>query len=906
MKRFLVGFIFFFVSTCFCLSAEGGANSINYDLLEKAGHPRLILDDAGFADLKAKISSTGTEYEVLKKLHGEVLKHAGQYLSKDVPIKHQLDGKRMLSQSRNALMQIFSYTYVYKTTGDVKYAQKVKDILLNVCSFSDWNPSHFLDTGEMALAVAIGYDWTYDYLGDEDKALILNALKTLALEPSQGHGFRHNEGNWNSVCYCGMLAAALVLYEHEKPLCTQLIEDLLVDNAKAVKGIYSPDGNYGEGYDYWGYGTSFQVLIFTMLQNIFGTTCGLDETAGLDKTAQFMLYMSSATKHTFTYADGGKWAEEPQVAIWWFAHRYGDKSVLCNELRFLKDGRYSRGVDRLFPLVPCIVKDIDLGNAKSIKPEKNIWSSTNGVPVVMVHTGWDFNRNDVYLGIKGGGAADCGHAHMDAGSFVFESNGYRWSDDYVRPDYGMVEREMKKVNGDLWTNDQKSMRWDVFKINNLSHSTISVMKTDGSVDKTHPSDHVAEGRAEILEVYDNDKRFGAKLDMTGPLADGVEKAERTIVLEGGKKLVVTDVITAKAGMSSSLQWRMNTPSRPFLCKNGIFLQFDGTYMLLSVKSEKTHIIPRLKIFSPVRPESWTPRTWDKDMKNSIIGFEVTVPAGEVCTFTTTLVKAQESEIRDANLCYSGYKTFTNLRYGKKRPDNPTGDPNMDRILDIAVPNGEKPAGGYPTVVFVHGGTFQVGSKTESAGIRFIQGFLEKGYAVVSLNFLQTFKLNKVKDWPLKGVYDPAYSKKFPDLKQAVDVAADDVKEALKWIAANGGEYGLDTKRIALMGCCSGSMAALQAVYKLKSPGVRCIVDLWGSLDPVSSISSKSCPVYVIHSLKDDMVDVRYGQDIYERALSMGLDKSRIEILDGNGHTHYNYVGKWVMPRIVEFVDDNMN
>lgn len=904
MKRFVINIVFFLLCGTVFLPAQS-QNSPDYGLLVNAGHPRLILDGDGFVDLKEKISSEDG-YDILKNLHGEVLRQAGQNLAKDKPVRHELEGKRMLGQSRTALLQIFSYSYAYRTTGDEKYASKVRDILLNVCSFCDWNPSHFLDTGEMALAVSIGYDWTYDCLDENDRALVRKALKSLALEPSQGHSFRRNNGNWNSVCYCGCLAAALVLYEYDEPLCRQLIEDLLSDNSRALGCIYSPDGNYGEGYDYWGYGTSFQVMIFTMLQNIFGTACGLDEIPGLDKTAQFMLFMSTPTKGTFSYADGGEMKEEPQMAIWWFAARYGDLSLLCNEFRLLRSGAYSRITDRIFPLLPCIAKDLPLKKTDNAIPGTKLWASSHNVPVVMVHSGWNFDRNDVYLGIKGGGAADCGHAHMDAGSFVFESNGYRWSDDCHRPDYGMVEAEMQKLNANLWYNGQKSLRWDVFKQNNLYHSTISVMKTDGSVEKTHPSDHIAQGRAEILELFDTDARRGAKLDMTAPLADGVAKAERTIVVENGKNLVVTDEVSAKEKMSSSVQWRMNTPARPYLCKEGIFLQQDGKFMLLSVKSSKTHIVPRLRIFPSTRPESWTPRAWDKDFKNNIVGFEVTVPAGETCTITTTLAPAEESQIRNSNLCYAGYKFYKDLRYGKIRAELQSNDPNSDRLLDIALPKGEKPAGGYPVVVFVHGGTFQFGSKTESACSNTFQAFLENGYAVVSVNHYLYFKYNKVESWPLKGIYTTDYNKQSPALKAAVDAAASDVCLALKWLKSNGGDYGLDVGRIALMGGSSGSMAALLAAYKLKAPGVRCVIDLWGSIDPVSCIGPKSCPVFVIHGEKDDMIDFRYGKDIYDRAVSQGLTTSRIETLKGGGHTHYFHIGKWMMPKLLDFLKENMN
>ena len=40
------------------------------------------------------------------------------------------------------------------------------------CNFADWNPSHFLDTAEMSTAFALGYDWLYDYLTEEQRKFI--------------------------------------------------------------------------------------------------------------------------------------------------------------------------------------------------------------------------------------------------------------------------------------------------------------------------------------------------------------------------------------------------------------------------------------------------------------------------------------------------------------------------------------------------------------------------------------------------------------------------------------------------------------------------------------------------------------------------------------------------------------
>jgi hypothetical protein len=42
-------------------------------------------------------------------------------------------------------------------TNDERYAQRAEREMLAVSHFSDWNPSHFLDVGEMVMALSIAY-----------------------------------------------------------------------------------------------------------------------------------------------------------------------------------------------------------------------------------------------------------------------------------------------------------------------------------------------------------------------------------------------------------------------------------------------------------------------------------------------------------------------------------------------------------------------------------------------------------------------------------------------------------------------------------------------------------------------------------------------------------------------------
>src|SRR5690606_2614488 len=137
-------------------------------------------------------------------------------------------------------------------TGDTKYLQRAEKELHAVCDFESWNPSHFLDVGEMCMAVAIAYDWLYDDLQEGTKAKIRKAIVEKAFKPSYNEKYawflnRHN--NWNSVCNAGLVYGALAIFEDEKEQAVAIIERSLKSNQLPLQA-YAPDGNYPEGPSY--------------------------------------------------------------------------------------------------------------------------------------------------------------------------------------------------------------------------------------------------------------------------------------------------------------------------------------------------------------------------------------------------------------------------------------------------------------------------------------------------------------------------------------------------------------------------------------------------------------------------------------------------------------------------------
>ena len=113
--------------------------------------------------------------------------------------------------------------------------------------------------------------------------------------------------------------------------------------------------------------------------------------------------------------------------------------------------------------------------------------------------GWD-SKEDTYLGVKGG-SPSTSHAHMDAGSFIFERDGVRWAMDLGMQSY--ITLESKGV--DLWNMSQNGQRWEVFRLSNIAHNTLTI----------NGERHLVKSNAPITRTFESKKQKGAKLPYPG-------------------------------------------------------------------------------------------------------------------------------------------------------------------------------------------------------------------------------------------------------------------------------------------------------------------------------------------------------------------------------------------------------
>ncbi len=624
--------------------ATDPTSKYGFDLakLGASRHPRLLMDANDFLRLKKMVMLPGADNQVLRSLHSVVMDFADRQLLKTdpLPAPEGMTKGDFLEVARDAINRIFTTAYAWRMSGEDEYLIYAKSNLARLCSLSGWYPSEYLCAAEIQFAVSIAYDWLYYDLSLEERTAARKSLVELGLGTCPESHFSMNAGNWNQVCNAGLLSSALVTYEKNKALAAFHIDASVDANLARLDDIYGSDGAYPEGYGYWEYGTTYQAILTSELMQIFGNAAGIENHAGLRNTGKYMLYMSDATG-TFGYADGGRAAALARIPQWWLACLLDDSSVLFNEMRLMSLGRY-RDCSRFLAALPCwLSKKTELLEEAMNPPAAKIWSGNGEVPMVLIRDGWNYDDTDTYLAMKGG-KSKCSHGHMDAGMFVYGRFGVRWVNEiFLSGGYAPYENALGAVGGYFWGYNQDALRWDVFVMNSLAHSTVSFENNDGTVaGKLHDTDHCVTGKATLTSEVKEDGKLGGVFDMTPVYAGQVASATRSAVLLPGGDAEITDVITALPDQDAHMQWRIPTQVAAVVEVDCVELSSRGKEMYLYTESSDASIKPVYTNFGNSRPAGywgWIARDWDQTNAGyNIVGYTAIIPAGSSVTLRTLI------------------------------------------------------------------------------------------------------------------------------------------------------------------------------------------------------------------------------------------------------------------------------
>lgn len=601
MKNLILPFLFLLTSLFACQ--------------QKSEHPRILLLEGEEQVIIEQIANNQT----WAKMHQAIIDESNNILTLEPQERIQI-GRRLLSVSREYLRRVFYLSYAYRMTGDKKYAKHAELLMLKSAGFTDWNPSHFLDVGEMTMALAIGYDWLFDALSEESKRTIREAIVEKGIKPSYNEDynwFLGAEHNWNQVCNAGMTYGAMAIMEDYPELADSVVNRAFETIPKAMVD-YGPDGAYPEGYGYWGYGTSFNMMFLSVVDTWFKDDRGLSQTPGFSKTGSFMQNMLLPSNICYNWGDCGQ-GGSLQPAMFWLAERNNDPSILWMEKNFLQTDDYSAFTkNRLLPALMIWGKDIPLNKIE--EPNSKVYMARGKNPICLMRTSWS-DPDALFLGFKAG-AASVNHAHMDVGSFVMEADGVRWALDFGSQSYESLESRGMSIFG----RTQDAVRWTIFRLNNYAHSTLTFSDSLQRVT----------GHADIDKYSEREEFMNAVSDISTMYEGQVKKAERGVGIVNQKFVVVKDEIET-LDKPTTVRWNMPTPADVQLTENGATLSSDGKTLFLKVKGPKN-----------IKMRTWStaPNT-DYDAENPgtiMVGFECKIPANSKEQFEVLLIpeKAKDS------------------------------------------------------------------------------------------------------------------------------------------------------------------------------------------------------------------------------------------------------------------------
>ena len=349
-------------------------------------------------------------------------------------------------------------------------------------------------------------------------------------------------------------------------------------------------------------------------------------------------------------------------------------------------------------------------------------------------------------------------------------------------------------------------------------------------------------------------------------------------------------------------WRTVAPKMPLMTsligevKNkeqlGMFLGQVKIEVLDNIGDREMVAVAESKgvaVWLDVQSQTEGPVSWKEALEKGVHGLQTDKPA-ELVAF----LKANgwrdgmpvDKSVEVAARKRPAYIELKDVKYGDA--------PGAENLLDAFVPRNHTDS--TKVIVYMHGGSWSRGDKSEFPKSLLEELVEKRGYAVVSINY------RLVKDG----------QNLFP-------AQIEDVKKALQFLTDKSKKYQYNGREFALMGGSAGAhLAMLYAYGHDTKKQVKTVVDLWGPTDltdkmvradgsdadntvikflgekdPQAQIAKNASPAYhltketgvptiLFHGGEDPLVHVSQAENLYKKLVSLGVP-AQFELYPNDKH-----------------------
>ena len=458
-----------------------------------------------------------------KKISEMLIQKAEEYFKKEIIQGYEHEGTGVVQiEEYEALMSLY---WAYRLTDDRKYADKFKAHIFNMISMPHWNgPFFYLRTSLAMIDCALFYDLFYDELTEEEKEAIGKAIVEKGFMPAKklyyGGGdpidwpWPVRRTNWNIVCNSGVVFAAAALYgEYETALCGDMLEKS-IQSLEAALIYFAPGGGWFEGASYAGFSGNYIIRACQALEAVFGTCFDLDNAPGEMKSRYLQFYLS-ANDGKFAVMDTGRGVRLDSSYTQWYAKKQADPSI--NPLRYLQITREGGGDPSIWDLLWFDENGLEIADIPRDVYYENM-------EVAMSRSDW--TKKGSFLGVAAGDNS-AEHAHLDIGTFDFESKGVHFA-----VDMGL---------------DVESYRVHSYHLLGTIRENYYVVRAEGHnvyvVNPDDKKDQYLFAKTKITPLHSSDDRVVYMVDMKNAYPTKLSMANRYYDLHKGRQvLTVQDEI----------------------------------------------------------------------------------------------------------------------------------------------------------------------------------------------------------------------------------------------------------------------------------------------------------------------------------------------------------------------------
>lgn len=390
------------------------------DQTVKGGHPYLMGRKSDFQ--RVRQYALGGD-SLITEQYAHIKRKAETYLSTAVK-EISNPSVSYLSIGFNSAWSIVPYcAFVYLIEGDEAYAERAYAEAEYYADMPSWGDYQYIDNTQSAMAVALCYDWLYDWLDDTQKTKLEEALKQKHLDNVKEAYYsgtttgiaRHLRGNHNHAVMNSatiFMQALSIADGGDISYSAEIMAASLAIINEPLSAMY-PDSGWREGMGYWGFVGPMIARMMLSMKSSFGSCLGYENIDYVINTAYFPIY-SASSQGAFVFNDANYLVPDTSFDKYILAYLGGDKALM----------RYSLSNDELSHPFFCLAYDRDASYDTQTEwsPAKDKHFSESGIATM--RSSWD-SRHGLFAAMAVQ-RANVSHGHQNSGTVGFDALGERW------------------------------------------------------------------------------------------------------------------------------------------------------------------------------------------------------------------------------------------------------------------------------------------------------------------------------------------------------------------------------------------------------------------------------------------------------------------------------------------------